>query len=155
MSIRLAVATLSIIMTLALQLFGQTPRSLKDAFRDDFLIGAALNEATFSERDTRDAAIVKSQFNAITPENVLKWENVHPQPDRFDFAPGDQYVAFGEKNGMFIVGHTLVWHHQTPKWVFEDSNGAPLTRDALLKRMHDHIRTVVGRYKARVQGWDV
>src|SRR5215831_18650298 len=139
----------------AVSAFSQQQNSLKDVYKDSFLMGAALNEATFSERDARAAAIVKSQFNAITPENVLKWENVHPQPDRFDFAPGDQYVAFGEKNGMFIVGHTLVWHHQTPKWVFEDSNGAPLTRDALLKRMHDHIRTVVGRYKARVQGWDV
>jgi len=155
MSIRPAVATLSIIMTLALPLFGQTPRSLKDAFRDDFLIGAALNEATFSERDTRDAAIVKAQFNAITPENVLKWENVHPQPERYDFAAPDRYVAFGEVNHMFVVGHTLVWHHQTPKWVFEDEKGNALTHDALLQRMHDHIQTVVGRYKGRIRGWDV
>ena len=56
---------------------------------------------------------------------------------------------------MFIVGHTLVWHSQMPRWVFQDANGKPLTRDSLLARMHDHIATVVGRYKGRIKGWDV
>ena len=91
----------------------------------------------------------------ITPENVLKWENVHPQPDRYNFEPSDQYVAFGEANKMFVVGHTLVWHSQTPRWVFQDADGKPLTRDALLARMRDHIHTVVGRYTGRIKGWDV
>jgi endo-1,4-beta-xylanase len=56
---------------------------------------------------------------------------------------------------MFIIGHTLVWHSRTPRWVFQDANGAPITRDALIQRMHDHIATVVGRYKGRIKGWDV
>ena len=86
---------------------------------------------------------------------MLKWEAVHPQPDTYNFAPADRYVEFGERNGMFIVGHTLVWHSQTPRWVFEDASGAPITRDALFARMHDHIATVVGRYKGRIKGWDV
>ena len=80
---------------------------------------------------------------------------VHPQPDRYDFAPADKYVAFGERNGMFVIGHTLVWHSQMPAWVFQDAQGQPLTRDALLARMKDHIQTVVGRYKGRIKGWDV
>jgi endo-1,4-beta-xylanase len=85
----------------------------------------------------------------------LKWEVVHPQPGTYDFALSDKYVEFGEKNHMFIVGHNLVWHSQVPKWVFEDDKGAPLSRDALLARMKDHIQTVVGRYKGRINGWDV
>ncbi len=56
---------------------------------------------------------------------------------------------------MTIVGHTLVWHNQTPKWVFQDTNGLPVTRDVLLERMRDHIQTVVGRYKGRIKIWDV
>ena len=56
---------------------------------------------------------------------------------------------------MFIVGHCLVWHSQVPAWVFQDDKGAPLDRDGLLKRMRDHISTVVGRYKGRINGWDV
>ena len=133
----------------------QQRATLKEAYKNCFLVGAAVNPAVVSERDVRDTAIVKAQFDTISPENVLKWERVHPEPDRYNFGPADKYVAFGEKNHMFIVGHTLVWHNQTPKWVFQDAQGNPLTRDALLKRLHDHIATVVGRYKGRINGWDV
>ena len=133
----------------------QSASTLKDAFAGVFRVGAALNANQFTERDAKGAALVKAQFNTTTPENVLKWEVVHPQPTTYDFGQSDRYVAFGEANGMFIVGHTLVWHSQTPRWVFQDANGAPLTRDALLARMRDHIQTVVGRYKGRVKGWDV
>jgi endo-1,4-beta-xylanase len=133
----------------------QPAPSLKDAFHGIFRIGAAINPSQFGERDTRGVSIVTAQFNTISPENVLKWQSVHPRVDGYNFGPADGYVAFGEKYKMFIVGHTLVWHNQTPNWVFQDDKGAPLTRDALLDRMHDHIRTVVGRYKGRIGGWDV
>jgi endo-1,4-beta-xylanase len=129
--------------------------TLKGAFKHDFLIGAALNENQFTGADAVGGKIISEQFNSITPENVLKWESVHPQPDKYNFEPGDAYVAFGEKHGMFIIGHTLVWHNQTPSWVFEDAKGKPVDRDTLLKRLHDHIQTVVGRYKGRIKGWDV
>jgi endo-1,4-beta-xylanase len=138
-----------------LWLAGTMLPSLKDVYRDSFLVGAALNAAEFTETDTRDAALVKAQFNAITPENALKWASIHPQPGRYDFDLPDKYVAFGESNHMFIVGHTLVWHQQTPKWVFEDAKGKPLDRKRLLKRLRQHIQTVVGRYKGRVNSWDV
>lgn len=129
--------------------------TLKDAFAGVFRIGAALNPSQFLEENNDSVALINSQFNTITPENVLKWELVHPKPDTFDFEPADRYVAFGEKNHMFIVGHTLVWHNQTPKWVFEDEQGKPITRDALLQRLQDHISKVVGRYKGKIAGWDV
>jgi endo-1,4-beta-xylanase len=131
------------------------PATLKDAFQGIFRIGAAINQAQFEERDARGDAVIAAQFNSISPENVLKWESVHPRPDGYNFDPADRYVAFGEKHGMFIIGHCLVWHSQVPRWVFQDDQGKPLTREALLDRMHDHIRTVVGRYKGRISGWDV
>jgi endo-1,4-beta-xylanase len=128
---------------------------LKDAFKDAFMIGTALAPRQFGEQDLASVALIKRHFNAISPENVLKWQLVHPQPDRYEFGPSDRYVAFGERNGMFVVGHTLVWHSQTPRWVFENARGQPLTRDELLARMKDHIQTVVGRYRGRIKGWDV
>ena len=128
---------------------------LKDAFRDAFMVGVALSPRQFEERDTASAALVLRQFNATTPENVLKWERVHPEPDRYQFAPADAYVRFGERNRMFVIGHTLVWHNQTPRWVFQDAAGQPLSRDELLARMKEHISTVVGRYTGRINGWDV
>ena len=131
------------------------PPALRSAFRGVFLVGAAINAAQFSGQDTLGAAIVKGQFNSITPENALKWASVHPRPGTYDFAAADRYVAFGERNGMFIVGHNLVWHNQTPRWVFQDSTGTPVSRDTLLARLRDHIHTVVGRYRGRIKGWDV
>lgn len=147
--------TLIVLFTTNLPIYAQTRPTLKEVFKRDFLVGAALNESQFSERDTRGAALVKAHFNTITPENVLKWESVHPKPDTYDFDAPDSYVNFGVKNKMFIIGHTLIWHNQTPKWVFEDDKGNPVNRDTLLKRMRDHIYTVVGRYKGRINGWDV
>lgn len=133
----------------------QNQPTLKEAFKDYFLIGAALNRNQIFEKDSRGAEIVKTQFNTISPENALKWASVHPKRDRYDFETADRYVKFGEKNKMFVIGHTLVWHNQTPKWVFEDAKGNPVSRDELLARMREHIQTVVGRYKGRIKGWDV
>src|SRR5512143_1592726 len=131
------------------------PASLKDAFKHAFLIGAAVNRAQFEERDVKGTALIKTHFNTISPENVLKWVSVHPSADGYRFEAADRYVGFGEQNQMVIIGHTLVWHKQTPRWVFEDERGKPIGRDASLARMRDHIYTVVGRYKGRIKGWDV
>ena len=131
------------------------PTSLKDAFKGDFVVGAAINGAQITGKDQRGDAVVEEQFNSISPENVLKWIIVHPQPGKYNFTLADQYVAFGEKHHMFIVGHNLVWHNQVPAWVFHDDKGNLLSRDALLARLRDHIFTVVGRYKGKIQSWDV
>ncbi|MGA2890820.1 MAG: endo-1,4-beta-xylanase [Terracidiphilus sp.] len=139
----------------ALTAAAQTPTYLKEAYRGDLLIGAAVNTAQLTEQDVRGDAIIKEQFNSISPENVLKWEHIHPQPGRYDFDLADRYVAFGEKNHMFIVGHNLVWHNQVPAWVFRDDKGNLVDRATLLQRLHDHISMVVGRYKGRIQSWDV
>ena len=129
--------------------------TLKDVFKNEFMIGAALNRNQIFEKDARGAEIVRTHFNSITPENILKWALVHPRPDKYDFAASDRLVEFGEKHDMFIVGHTLVWHRQTPNWVFEDEQKKPVDRETLLSRMREHIFTVVGRYKGRIKGWDV
>jgi len=144
-----------VLFVLALDSIAQNPTNLKDAYKGCFMVGAALNPVQFTGQNQADDAIIKAQFNTISPENGLKWEKIHPQPGRYDFAPADKYVEFGRQNHMFIIGHTLVWHSQVPKWVFEDDKGNPVSRKVLLKRMHDHIKKVVGRYKGRINGWDV
>jgi endo-1,4-beta-xylanase len=115
-----------------------------------------MNQRQFTGEDTNGAALVEAQFNSISPENVLKWEVVHPSSgtNGYNFEPGDRYVEFGEKHGMYIIGHTLVWHSQTPRWVFQDGTNRA-SREVLLERMRDHIHTVVGRYKGRIKCWDV
>ena len=129
--------------------------ALKDVFKDDFVIGAALSIDQLTGKEPDSIAIVEKHFNTITPENILKWEEVHPEPNRYNFEPADLLVSLAQKNNIQVVGHNLVWHNQTPKWVFEDESGSPLGRDALLERMKEHIFTVMGRYKGKIHGWDV
>lgn len=133
----------------------QVPTSLKEAYKGDFLIGAAMDAAQITGKDAPADAVILSQFNTISPANALKWERVHPKPGKYNFKLADQYVAFGREHHMFLVGHNLVWHNQVPGWVFHDRKGHLLTRDALLARLKDHIQTVVGRYKGQIQSWDV
>jgi len=129
--------------------------SLKDVFKKDFLIGAAVSDDQISGKDKNVIPIIESQFNTITPENCLKWESVHPEPNVYNFEQADRFVAFGEKNKMFIIGHILIDQEQVPGWVFQDADGNKVERETLLKRMQEHISTVVGRYKGRINAWQV
>jgi endo-1,4-beta-xylanase len=129
--------------------------SLKQAYKDYFMIGTALNAHQLKGKEQNSVMLVEKHYNTITAENVQKWEIIHPEADRYDFEYSDTFVDFGVKNNMFIIGHTLVWHNQTPDWVFEDDAGNPVDKETLLVRMRDHIFTVVGRYKGKVHGWDV
>jgi endo-1,4-beta-xylanase len=134
---------------------GAEPPALRDVFKNQFRVGAAIGTEQAVGNEAESLKLVARQFNTITPENLFKWQEIHPQPDQFNFEPADRFVEFGQQHGMFVVGHTLIWHNQTPSWVFEGEAGTAISREALLERMRDHIHRVVGRYKGRVGGWDV
>jgi endo-1,4-beta-xylanase len=85
----------------------------------------------------------------------MKSGPIHPEEGRFDFTSADQFMAFGEANNLFITGHCLIWHSQTPPWLFVDEQGNEVSREVLIERMKTHITTVVSRYKGRIKGWDV
>ncbi|KLJ00413.1 endo-1,4-beta-xylanase [Luteimonas sp. FCS-9] len=129
--------------------------SLKAAYAGAFRIGTAVNDDIAAGRDPRAQALVPLHFDAITAENVMKAEVLHPAPDTWDFAAADAFVDFGQRHGQFVVGHTLVWHNQTPDWFFRDAAGAPLVPDAMAARLRDYVATVAGRYTGRVHAWDV
>lgn len=129
--------------------------TLKAAYTDAFLVGTAVNNQIVSGADAASHAVVPVQFNTITAENVMKNEVINPEPGIYDFGPADAFVEFGEQHNMFIVGHTLVWHNQTPAWFFQDEQGQPNTPAAQIERMRRHIEVVAGRYAGRVHAWDV
>jgi endo-1,4-beta-xylanase len=129
--------------------------ALKDLMPKGMVIGVALNQRQFEGVDAAAVDLITKQFNQISPENVLKFQPIHPAADRYAFDAADRYVQFGVDRRMQVIGHTLVWHSQTGTWVFQGTDGKPADRETLLARMRDHIRTVVGRYKGKIHGWDV
>ncbi len=132
-----------------------TPTYLKDAYAPFFMMGTALNEQQISGQVPEDLLVVKSHFNAITPENIMKWEVIHPSPNEYNFSASDQLVALTNEHNLFLIGHTLTWHSQTPDWVFKSPDGELKDREALLALLKEHIYTVAGRYRGQIQGWDV
>lgn len=128
---------------------------MKDALKDDFHIGTALNLQHIHGLDTAGLEIVKKQFSAIVAENCMKSMYLQPQEGVFFFDDADKFVELGEQNNLFITGHALIWHSQAPSWLFIDENGNDVSADVLKERMKKHIHTVVSRYKGRVKGWDV
>ena len=124
--------------------------SLKDAYRNAFLIGTALDFRMPDEFDATELGVITAHFNVITPENSMKPGPVHPQEDTWSWTRPDTLVEFCGRNNIRTVGHTLVWHSQTSPWFFQDA-----TREVALQRLRNHILTLVGRYKGRMFGWDV
>ncbi len=106
--------------------------TLKGVFGEHFKVGTAINSAVATGQSTRrtaeqiqaDVALVKAQFNHVVAENEMKWESLHPRSgkDGYDWTAADAFVEFGTKNNMEMGGHTLVWHSQTPNWVFEGTH---------------------------------
>ena len=129
--------------------------TLKDALKNKFLIGSAINDAQASGKDTLSCKIITQQFNSITAENCMKSGVIQPQESVFDFTQADRFVDFGINNNMHIHGHVLIWHSQAPAWFFVDDKGNDVSRDVLIERMKKHIFTLVERYKGKVKSWDV
>ncbi|MER0440368.1 endo-1,4-beta-xylanase [Emticicia sp. W12TSBA100-4] len=132
------------------QASNDNPVSLKDAFKKDFLIGTALNNSQIDEKDAAVNDLIKKQFNAATPENIMKSALIHPKWDTYDFTMADKLVEYGKKNNIKINGHTLVWHSQLPNFIRGIKSS-----DSIRTFFTDHIKTVAGRYKGKVFSWDV
>lgn len=122
--------------------------TIKEVYKDHFLIGMAGDLPGNYSDEEKDLA--KRHFGIVTPENCMKPGPVHPGEDTWRFERSDALVKWCIDNHMAIHGHTLVWHSQTNDWFFRDGD-----RVAVTQRMKDHINTLVGRYKGKIQGWDV
>lgn len=128
---------------------------LRSVYSDDFLIGTALGASQLMSSNAKEQELIAREFSAITPENMMKFERIHPEPYTFRFELPDSLVALAMQNNQKVIGHTLAWHSQTPKWFFEDSLGNLVDTATLFARMEHHINSVAGRYKGKIHGWDV
>ncbi len=121
-------------------------KSLAELYEPYFTLGAAVGKRTLSSFPD----LVKDQFNSLVCENAMKFESTERIKGVFTFDEADYVVNFAKENDMYLRGHTLVWHLQTPSWVMNTTN-----RDEMLDHMYDHIETVMTRYKGEVDAWDV
>lgn len=128
---------------------------LKDALGKYFQVGVALNTGVTSDGHEASDKLVDQHFNSVVAENCFKGEKVTPAEGVYEFNAPDSVVRYAEKHHLQLIGHCLVWHSQPPKWMFTYADGSQVSRDELIRRMQLHIRTMVGRYKGKVLGWDV
>ncbi len=128
---------------------------LKDAYKDDFLMGAALSASIIKKQDPKLIALINKEFNSITPENCQKWGEIRNEDGSWKWQDSDAFVDFGSKHNLHMVGHTLGWHSQIPDSVFKNKDGSYISKAELEKKQKDHITTIVGRYKGKLAAWDV
>jgi endo-1,4-beta-xylanase len=124
--------------------------NLKDAYKNSFLIGAALNVAQIEEKDPGAAKLIPQEFNALTPENVMKCEIIHPSWDNYNFELADKLIAYGQKNHIPVMGHTLIWHSQLSEFIRKIKSP-----DSLKLFFENHITTIASRYDGKIYSWDV
>ena len=129
-----------------LPLCAQTLRQLAEA--RGMRVGAAVDPTLLSDPDY--AGTLAREFNQVEPENVMKFGPIHPEPDRYNFAPADALAAFARQHQMAVRGHTLVWHRQAPAWVSKKKDFVEIARI-----LDQHIRAVVGHFAGQVYAWDV
>lgn len=127
-----------------------THASLKQTFKNDFLIGTALSQDQVYEKEPDAARLIPQQFNAATPENIMKAALIHPGWSEYHFEAADKMIEYCQKNAIKVNGHTLIWHSQLPAYVRRIRN-----RDSLRLFFNEHINTVAGRYNGRIFSWDV
>jgi GH35 family endo-1,4-beta-xylanase/enterochelin esterase-like enzyme len=132
--------------------FAEGP-GLKDAYKDYFTIGVAVNKTNVS--DPAQMEIIKKQFNSVTAENAWKPGEIHPKEGVWNFGLADSIANFCRENGIKMRGHCLCWHSQFADWMFTDKKGKPVKKEVFYERLREHIHTVVNRYKDVVYAWDV
>ena len=134
------------------EIYSDSLKGLKDYYRDYFLIGVAVAPSSLSGSQS---ALILKHFGSLTAENVMKPALIHPAENRYFWDNADKIVNYAQANGLKMRGHTLLWHKQTPSWLFKDAAGNTVTKEVLLARLKDHITQVVSRYKGKVYAWDV
>jgi len=154
--------------------------SLKETWKEHFLVGNTYGNYGGAQRgdDNVRREMVLHHFNVLTPENNMKPSPLAPGgadtdpvanggngTHRWTFNAANEMMTFAEENDLFIFGHVLVWHQQTPAWI---NGGAgqdegTYTRARARANMEYYIKTVVEHFDqwklkdgtGRVFAWDV
>ncbi len=129
--------------------------SLKKVFDSKFKVGVAINKNQIKQKKSKEVDLIKNQFSSLTAENVMKWEEIHPKKNKYNFKISDLIVSMAQENDQDLIGHTLVWHNQIPEWVTRNPDGSLVEKNKLFDNITQHISSVAGRYSGKIKGWDV
>jgi len=110
-----------------------------------------------------DGDILAKHFNLVVAENDTKMGSIYTGPDSFNFSSADKFIKMAKANGQAIRWHTLVWHNQSPNWIFkkpecfeaEYSDESKATKEMLEERLKNYIFTVGERYSKDICSVDV
>lgn len=131
---------------------------LKDAFAGKFKIGMAMTQNQLLGKDPEGLAILLRNCDVVIPENAFKSGVLQPVGSGVDWnwAYADTCMAIAERNGLELVGHSLMWHpHVQLRWKPKGDGTFEGTREEFKAWMKDYITTVVTRYRGKVKVWDV
>ncbi len=111
----------------------------------NFAISTYLDVPAYSQ-------ILSSQYNLALIDNTPNWYftdgGLRPGPTTYNFATMDKVVSYAADHHMRTQAHHLVWGED--KWLPGWLKNGHLTSSQILAAMHDHISTVVGHYKGKV-----
>jgi endo-1,4-beta-xylanase len=113
------------------------------------LIGTQAGRAVL-QQTTPLTSFIQSNVSILTPGNDMKWAAIRPTPDTYHFDDADWVVNYCQTRGIAVHGHNLCWSTDNPSWVqstVNSSNGE--------KILTDYISTVAGRYRGKIDSWDV
>ena len=165
----------------------QTTQTLRSTYGSTYgHVGTCINYSQLTNQSVLNH--VKSQYNSITLENEMKPDSLlggyankisvsqaksmgYYIPDNYkestvpkiNFDTVDKVMKICYENGIGMRAHTLVWHSQTPQWIFKNeysaSNGY-VSQSVMDARMEFYIKTVMNhvyssRYGSCVYAWDV
>ena len=124
---------------------------LKDAWRQ-FKVGAAVSRKVLEQKEADE--IITQHFSSLTHENSMKYGPIQPREDTYNWEETDFVTDYARRKGLFLRGHTMLWHNQNPPWLFLEGN-EPASKNKIFQRLEDHIAALTQRYNDCIYAWDV
>jgi endo-1,4-beta-xylanase len=148
--------------------------------------GTCINLNQLQNQSTLNA--IKQRYNSITLENEMKPDALlggsptlisvadakaqgyyipsnytEATVPKINFSTVDKVLKIAYENGLGVRAHTLVWHGQTPSWLFRTgyNGGAGYVNQSVMNaRMEFYIKSVMNhvytsQYGSVVYAWDV
>lgn len=126
--------------------------SLADIYKDSFLLGNIISP---NQLDAETTNMFNQHYNVVTAENHMKPNMISNAKGVYNFSSADAIINWAQNNGIKVHGHTLVWHSQSPNWLYRNQDNTPLTRSEARQNMQEYINRVAGYFAGKVISWDV